>query len=101
MSTGASSARIPVHGIELLHVIGFFVARFALFIVVLAVRLGACGERGGGGCRDPCASSERTKELTTSNRRLAFCFHCRSLLCSIGVRCPLKRAARTPRSRCR
>src|SRR5437868_15247872 len=68
------SARIPVHAIERLHVIGFLVAGFPLFIVVLAVRLGHASERSGGGCRNTRAGAKCAKEVTTGNSCFILCF---------------------------
>src|SRR5205814_10719297 len=64
------SARIPVHTIERLHVIGFLVAGLPLFIVVLSVGLGHGGERGRGGCRDTGAGAQHAKEVTTGDSGL-------------------------------
>src|SRR4051812_29160630 len=64
------SARIPVHAIVGLHVIGLPVADLAFFIVGLAVGLGDIGERSRGGGRDTGARAKRPKEIATAH----FCF---------------------------
>src|SRR4029079_1292035 len=64
------SARIPVHAVVGLHVIGLFVTGLALLIVGLVVRGGDAGERRCGGCRDPGPRAKRPKEVTTAQ----FCF---------------------------
>src|SRR4051812_931890 len=61
------SARIPVHAIERLHVIGLLVTGLPFFIVVLGVGLGRGGEWGRGGHGDSGAGAKHAKEVTTGD----------------------------------
>ena len=67
-----------LNSVKGLDVLGLPVARLALLIVGLAVRYGLGRKRNGSG--DGRAEAECTKELTTSECRLAFHFHRRVLL---------------------
>src|SRR5438045_471762 len=67
---------VPVDLVEGLDVIGFAIARLALLVVGLRVRLGVgCQRHRGGGRGETRARADRAQELAAADRRLAWLFH--------------------------